>query len=86
MSDLEKFQELKQKAKELETQKIRLEEQYKAKKKALSEVVKEITDAGYKPSELKNVIKEKESEFSKLVSDLESNLDAAAKKLEEIEG
>jgi chromosome segregation ATPase len=85
-NDLEKFQELKQRAKELDTKKIRLEEQYKAKKKALSEIVKKIGDAGYKPNELKNVIKEKESEFSKLVSELEENLDKAAQTLEEIEG
>lgn len=85
-NELEKFQQLKEKAKELDTKKIRLEEQYKAKKKALSEVVKKISDAGYKPNELKSVIKEKESEFSKLISELESNLTDAAKRLEEIEG
>lgn len=85
-NDLEKFQELKQKAKELDTKKIRLEEQYKAKKKALSDIVKKIGEAGYKPNELKAAIKEKESEFAKLVSELEKNLNEAAQQLEEIEG
>ena len=58
MSDkIEKFQKLQEKASDLKTKKIRLEEQYKSKKSTLKELVKEVKDLGYDPNKLGQVIK-----------------------------
>jgi len=83
---IERFKELSDTLKGLSEKKIRLEEQYKSKKQALSDLVKEIRDAGYDPRKLGDVIKEKEESLTKDIKSFEENLQEVSSKLAEIEG
>lgn len=83
---IERFRELSDKLKGLAEKKIRLEEQYKTKKQALSDLVKEIKDAGYDPRNLGTVIREKEESLTKDISSFENDLQEVSSKLAEIEG
>lgn len=83
---IERFKELSDTLKVMAEKKIRLEEQYKSKKQALSDLVKEIRDAGYDPRKLGDVIKEKEESLTKDIQSFEKNLQEVSSKLAEIEG
>jgi len=84
-SDVEKYLELDKKHKELETKKIRLEEQHNSKREALKELVKEIQAEGYNPNKLKETIQEKESQLSKEVKAFEEALNKTSEELSKIE-
>ena len=60
-SELEKFNEVNEKLKRVSEKVIRIEEQFKSKKQALSELLKEIKAEGFDPTKLKEIIQEKES-------------------------
>lgn len=83
---IERFRELNDKLKGLSEKKIRLEEQYKSKKEALTNLVKEIKDAGYDPKNLGTVIKEKEESLKTAISSFEGELQKVSEQLSEIEG
>ncbi len=86
MSDkAREFQELNEKRSDLITRKIRLEENFKAAKKALSEVVEEIKAAGYDPKTLSSVLEQKEKELEEAKADYESKLSKAEALITEIE-
>jgi len=84
-SDVDKFLELDKKHKELETKKIRLEEQHNSKREALKELVKEIQAEGYNPNKLKETIQEKEAQLSKEVKAFEEALNKTSEELSKIE-
>ncbi len=83
---IERFRELNDKLKGLSEKKIRLEEQYKSKKEALTNLVKEIKDAGYDPKNLGVVIKEKEESLKTAISTFEEELQKVSEQLTQIEG
>lgn len=83
---IERFRELNDKLKGLSEKKIRLEEQYKSKKEALTNLVKEIKDAGYDPKNLGAVIKEKEESLKTAISTFEGELQKVSEQLTQIEG
>lgn len=83
---IERFRELSDKLKNLSEKKIRLEEQFKSKKAALTELVKEIKDAGYDPKNLGEVIKEKEEALKNAIGTFEQELQTVSTQLAEIEG
>jgi len=82
---VEKYMELEKKLKDVSTRKIRIEEQYKAKKKDLKDVIDEIRGEGYDPKDLKNVIAGLESEFNKELKSFEATLNEISEKLSKIE-
>ena len=84
--EVKKFMELQDSLKSLETRKIRLEEQFKAKKETLTDLVKQIRAEGYDPNTLKDVIAEKEAELQKEVDAFEKALNAASEELAKAEG
>jgi len=84
-TDVERFTELTEKLRELDTKKIQIETQFKEKKKALQELVKEIKDEGYDPNSLKDIIQEKEAELNKELEAFEKKLSEASDKLSQIE-
>ena len=84
--EVKKFMELCDTLKNLETRKIRLEEQFKAKKETLTELVKQIRAEGYDPNSLKDVIVEKETELQKEVDEFEKALNTASEELAKAEG
>lgn len=83
---IERFSELKDKLKILSEKKIRLEEQFKSNKSALTDLVTEVKGAGYDPRKLGEVIKEKEESLKKNIGDFEQDLQEVSRQLTEIEG
>jgi mannitol/fructose-specific phosphotransferase system IIA component (Ntr-type) len=84
--EIERFKKLSQKLKEMSEKKIRYEEQYNSKKEALTELLKEIKEAGYDPKDLANIIKTKEEELKTALNTFETELQQVSSKLSEIEG
>lgn len=84
-TEVEKFMELESKLKELETKTIRIEEQFKARKQDLADLVREIKDAGYDPNALKQTIAEKEEEVKVKLIEFEKQLEEASQQLSKIE-
>lgn len=84
-ANLEEFVELQKRREELRTKKIRLEEQYKSKKKALTELVEEIKSQGYDPSKLKDIIAQKEKDLTSSIEEFKSAVEKASAQLAEIE-
>ena len=83
---IEHFKGLNDQLKSLSEKKIRFEEQFKTKKQALTDLVKEIRDAGYDPRNLGEVIKEKEKALTSAISTFEKELQAVSAQLTDIEG
>jgi len=83
---IELFKELNVKLKTMSEKKIRLEENFKTKKQALTDLVKEIKDAGYDPRNLGEVIQEKENSLKTAINTFEQELQAVSTQLAEIEG
>lgn len=83
--DIERYQELTKTLKQLDESKIRLEEQLRSKKQALTELVKKVQAAGYDPSKLKTIVEEKKAIFKKSLDKFEEDLNTARKKLSSIE-
>ncbi len=84
--EVKKFMDLCDTLKQLETKKIRLEEQFKNKKEMLTELVREIKAEGYDPNTLKDVIAEKEAELQNEVEAFEKALQTASTELAKAEG
>ena len=82
---IEKFKSLDETRKNLSEKKIRIEEQFKSKKQALSSLIKEIQEEGYDPKKLGEIIQEKEKEVEDRISKFEEDLQEASGKLAEIE-
>lgn len=82
---IERFKELNDKLKNLSEKKIRLEEQFKNKKQTLTDLIKEIKAAGYDPTKLSEVIKEKEETLKNDISTFENELQTVSTQLAEIE-
>jgi len=82
---VERYMEIEKKLKDVSTRKIRIEEQYKAKKKDLKDIIDEIKGEGYNPKDLKNIIVELEAEFNEELKIFESTLDDISQKLSKIE-
>jgi len=83
---IEHFRELTDKLKNLSEKKIRLEEQFKSKKKNLTDLIQEIRDAGYEPKNLGSIIKEKESALKDAIENFDKELQTVSTQLSEIEG
>jgi|WetSurMetagenome_2_1015567.scaffolds.fasta_scaffold789510_2 uncharacterized protein (UPF0335 family) len=83
---IERFRELNDKLKNLSEKKIRLEEQFKTKKATLTDLVKEIKEAGYDPKNLGEVIKEKEEALKSAISTFEQELQTVSSQIADIEG
>lgn len=84
-ADVQKFMELTQKADELKTKKIRIEEQCRSKETELKKLVAEIKEAGFQPNELKKVIEEKAAQIEKDVAEFEATLQKVSQDLSVIE-
>ena len=84
-ANIDEFLELQKRKEELKTKKIRLEEQYKNKKQALTELVQEIKEQGYDPNKLKEIIAQKESEFTTSIEAFKAAVEKASAQLAEIE-
>jgi len=82
---VERFKALEKRRQELQNKKIRLEEQYNAKREALSNVIAEVKKAGYDPKALKKTIIDMESKLRQDIDSFEANLDKASKQLSAIE-
>jgi uncharacterized protein YoxC len=86
MSDqIEKFKALEKKRQDLATRKIRLEEQYNAKRESLAAVIAEVKQAGYDPKTLKKTIVEMEERLSKDIEEFEASISKASQQLAAIE-
>lgn len=83
--EVEKFMELEKKHKEVETIKIRVDEQLNAKKKALADLLKEIKAAGFDPATLKQDTAKKEAEVKEELLKFERDLNEASMKLSHTE-
>jgi uncharacterized protein (UPF0335 family) len=83
---IENFRNLQSKLRNLSDKKIRLEEQFKTKKKDLTDLISEIREAGYDPKNLGAVIKEKESSLKVAIDSFEKDLQTVSTQLSEIEG
>jgi uncharacterized protein (UPF0335 family) len=83
---IEQFRNLNEQLKTLSEKKIRLEEQYKAKKEALTNLIVEIKAKGYDPKKLGEVIKEKEKELNNSIEEFKKELEKVSAELTEIEG
>lgn len=88
MQDIaEKFEELKTRATNNASRKIRAEERFQASKKRVAEIVQEIKDNGYDdPKELPAIREQKGKELQKELEDLEALLvkqEAILDKMEE---
>ena len=84
-NDIDRFKGLTEKLQKLDEKKIRLEEQYKTKKEALSDLIKKIKAAGYDPLKLKDTIAEKESDLKKQISDFEKEVEQVSAAMSKIE-
>ncbi|MBD3261263.1 MAG: hypothetical protein GF334_06195 [Candidatus Altiarchaeales archaeon] len=84
-ANIEEFVGLQKRREELHTKKIRLEEQYKSKKKALTDLVEEIKSQGYDPSKLKDTISQKEKELTDSIEKFKAAVEKASSQLAEIE-
>jgi uncharacterized protein (UPF0335 family) len=84
-TDVERFAEINSRLSELSEKKIRLEEQFKNKKEALSELLKEVKAAGYDPTKLKEIIQEKETTLKEQISAFEKEVDAVSAQISKIE-
>lgn len=82
---IEHFKELNDKLKNVTEKKIRLEEQFRNKKQTLTELIKEIKDAGYDPTKLNDIIAEKEDSIKAAIKEFEEELQAVSAQLSEIE-
>jgi len=83
---IEQFKTLSEQLKTLSEKKIRLEEQYKAKKKALTDLIIEIKEEGYDPKKLGEVIQKKETELNDSINEFRKELEKVSLELTEIEG
>lgn len=83
---IERFRELNDMLKNLSEKKIRLEEQYKSKKEALTNLITEIKNSGYDPKNLGAVIKEKEEALKAAISSFEGDLRNVSEQLAQVEG
>lgn len=84
--DVERFIKLTDKQKELDTKIIRYEEQHKARKEALAELVKQIKADNIDPKDLGNVIANMEKQFKDTIDAYENMLAEVSSKLAKIEG
>jgi mannitol/fructose-specific phosphotransferase system IIA component (Ntr-type) len=84
--NVERYRELQKKRDLLNNQKIRLDEQYKAKKQALTEIIDKIRALGIEPNKLKEVISEKESALKLKLNTFERDIEDVSKKLSAIQG
>jgi len=84
-TEIEKFKELTDKVKGLGEKKIRLEEQYRSKKEALTTLLKEIKAAGFDPSKLKETIAEKEASLKSQIAVFEQEVDKVSSMIAKIE-
>lgn len=82
---VERFKALEKRRQELQTKKIRLEEQYNAKREALAAVIAEVKKAGYDPKTLKQTISDMEEKLKRDMDVFESDLEKASKQLSSIE-
>lgn len=85
-AEVDRFMELEKKENELKTRKIRLEEQLKAKKQALTELIKEIKAAGYDANDLQKLRAAKKQEAKDKLEKYEQNLNKLSEELSKIEG
>lgn len=83
--DIERFKELSDRVSELDEKKIRLEEQYKNKKETLTALLKEIKDAGFDPSKLKETIAEKEGQLKNQIAAFEQEVEKVSSMIAKIE-
>lgn len=82
---VERFKALEKKRQELQTKKIRLEEQHNAKRDALAAVVAEVRKAGYDPKTIKKTITDMETKLKQDIDTFEADLEKASKQLSAIE-
>lgn len=82
---VEKFKELETRRQELSTKKIRLEEQYNAKREALASLIEEVKNAGYDPRTLKKTISEMEKKLASDIEEFETAINDASRQLAKIE-
>ena len=86
MSDqVERFKVLEKKRQDLSTRKIRLEEQYNAKRESLAALVEEVKKAGYIPKTLKKTISDMEEKLAEDMKVFEAAINTASQKLAVIE-
>jgi uncharacterized protein (UPF0335 family) len=82
---VDRFKALEKRRQELQTKKIRLEEQYNAKRQALSAIIEEVKKAGYDPKTLRKTIIEMEAKLKQDMDSFEEGLEKASKQLSSIE-
>lgn len=82
---VDRFKALEKRRQELSTKKIRLEEQYNAKRESLAAIITEVKKAGYDPKTLKQTITDMESKLKKDMDAFEARLEEASKKLSTME-
>ena len=87
MSDnVERYTILQKKLEESKSQKIRLEEQYKSKRQALTEIIDKIKSLGVDPNQLKSVIAEKEKDLKDRLDSFEKEVEEVSRKLSSTQG
>lgn len=84
-NDIERYRSLVEKAEDLKTRKIRLEEKCKAKEKELRKLVGEIKDMGFDPQSLKSTIEKMEKEQKEDIDSFDKKIDEISSKLSKIE-
>lgn len=82
---VDRFKALEKRRQELQTKKIRLEEQYNAKRQALSAIIEEVKKAGYDPKTLRKTIIDMEAKLKQDMDSFEEGLEKASKQLSSIE-
>jgi uncharacterized protein (UPF0335 family) len=80
-----RFLRLKEENNKNQARKIRLEEQMRAAKKQLVDVMDEIKGLGIDPKNIGEVLKEKEAELENALASLESEVSKASEALSSIE-
>lgn len=82
---IKRFKALSEAKATLSEKKVRAEERYKTEREKLEALVKEITDKGYDPQKLADILEQKTAELTKLLGEKETGMKAAAEKLQALE-
>ena len=85
MDQVQRFMSIQQQIETLSSEKIRIDERYKAETAKLEKLVEEIKKKGYDPTKLAEIKEAKEKELEKNLIDLENKVNEITQKLQTIE-
>ena len=85
MDEIQRFTAIKEKLDKLEKDKIRIEERFNNEKSKLEEVIKEISEKGYDPNKLSEILAAKQTELNTVLTEIEKTTAEITQQLSSIE-